>query len=420
MSTTAASPAGETVRVSLWRQGFVILSGTASNALWKLLAVWALAHWLGPIYQGAFALALAGMSFGGVVLAVGLDYANAFLVGRDPGRLPGTAWNTVWLGLASLLLAPFWAWGLTTLLPQSVQGLGALYWPAVAIMAVSTSTMAASQGLMAAAFGRQRFDVVAKANFIAGTSWALGALLSVHISYFAVLVAWAVSQLVVAFFYLRVLVADAPVQPLDRSLLRAQLAFGGRTLPGSIARAFNMRTGLYLTSYYLSKTDVGIYGLLLSLAEMLLHLPTAMSQVILGSSAARAHSASEYRSVYLAILGAGLAIAAGTSLVGRPVIGLVFGQEYARGAPVLALLVVGVTVYAVGLLFIHQLLGDGQPMAATVSQLVALVLTAIGGVVLIPRFGMMGAAGATLLTYTGFTTYLVGTARWRARRSGPA
>jgi O-antigen/teichoic acid export membrane protein len=352
------------------------------------------------------------MAFGAVVFSVGCDYANAFVVGRQPAKVLQVVWNTVWVALAVSFLVPLWTLGFVKLFPQTLLGLGSLGWLGFALFAASTVLLSLQQGMQAATIGLELYNLVARANLLSGVLWAIGALITVHISYAAVLAAWTLSLAIVPLYYMHVHGANL-LRPsrMDRSLLRQQLHFGIRTVPGGIARSLNMRATLYMCSAFLSPADVGVYGLMLTLAETMLYLPNALSQIILGTSAARKTRASEYHGLYALLAFAGL----GASLLafgfGGSILSAVFSPAYARGSVALGILFLAVTAHSLGLMHLHHLYGSGNPLAATTGQIIALVLTLVGGRIIIPHYGMMGAAASSLLTYAGFSTYLQWTHR---------
>lgn len=392
----------------LLRDGAVVLSGVAGGGLWKLLALWFIASSLGPVVQGGFTLLMSVISFGSVVFVCGLDYANAFLVGREPARRLAATWNSLWLAMATLVLTLLWAWAALALFPQAREPFGASVAAGVGLVAVSIALMSFGAASQATAVGAGAYHRIAVINFATGAAWAVGAAIAVRVSYIAVLGVWAISLAVMAWMYMRLHGASVrSPRRVDWGLLQQQLGYGIRTLPGGIARSFNMRVALYFTAFYLAPTDVGVYGVLISLAETMLLIPNALSQVILGSVASQHDRPAARRRLDVATMGVGTVAAVSVLLVGRTVLGAVFGPAYAIGAPALAILILAATAHALGLFRIHVLYGEGNPVAATRAQLMALALTALGGVLLVPRLGMVGAALSTLITYVGFTSYLM-------------
>ncbi len=319
--------------------------------------------------------------------------------------------NTVVQAALTLALAPIWVLGFGALVPGLYRGDG-IDFPTVALVAGATATMVATQGLQAVLIGGEDIRGVALANLGVGLSWGAISLGAARVSYLALLLGWLATQLGLAAFF----VVRSRWRPGDgwfnRGVFGEQLRYGRKTLPGSVSRALNMRAGLYVASMTLSREAVGVYGLILTVAEALLYLPSAFGQVILGSAARRGSAAPSFRSAYIAVAVIGAVATAVAALFGGPLLAGLFGEAYRIGALALAVLLAATTVHALGLLRLHHFLGVGEPAAASQAQVVALVLTVAGVAALIPRFGLTGAAMATLVAYLGFAGYLF-------RRSAP-
>ena len=125
-----AGPAAQSAgRGFFFQQGTVVLAGLLAVGAGKAFAIWAVAKWLGPVTQGVFSLALAGMNFGAILLCGGLEYANAFVAGQRSDRLGAIVGNTLGLGGAALLLAPLWVWGFAFVFPQVMGNINRGPWP---------------------------------------------------------------------------------------------------------------------------------------------------------------------------------------------------------------------------------------------------------------------------------------------------
>lgn len=394
-----------------------MLAGQVSLALFKLAALWLIARLLGPDIQGAFSLATAGIGAGAIVFCLGFEYANAYVVGRNREELRGVSSNTLAIFAISLLVTPLWAAVFVHLFPQSVEPLSVQHlWIGIGAIGAATSLLSLAQGLQASAIGLHDFRGVALANIASGAVWVVGALVGARTSYVALLWGLCFSHTILALVYLRRQAPAIKAFGIDRNVLRKQLQYGARTLPGSVARALNMRAALYIVAIYLTSTDVGVFGLVLSLAETLLYVPSAISQVVLGLAATKSQHSTELRHIYLAILAGGIGLSVAVGFVGSAFLGWVFGPAYASGSGALAILILAVTAHSVGLLRIHSLYGRGEPAVASAAQVIALGLTIVGGFLLIPRYRLYGAALSMLLTYVGFTLYLI--ARRHPRESG--
>jgi O-antigen/teichoic acid export membrane protein len=88
-------------------------------------------------------------------------------------------------------------------------------------------------------------------------------------------------------------------------------------------------------------------------------------------------------------------------LVSAPLIlRLLFGASFVPAAGALRWLLVAAGVWGISSIVISGLRGFGYPVLSTMARFSAAVVTAIALVILLPRFGITGAAVASLIGYS--------------------
>jgi O-antigen/teichoic acid export membrane protein len=98
----------------------------------------------------------------------------------------------------------------------------------------------------------------------------------------------------------------------------------------------------------------------------------------------------------LALLGAGAGLL--LIVVAMPLVGLLYGQEYATSAPVLQLLALACLPMFINYGLTHALIAVDKPRLYAAFTLAALFVNVAANLVLIPRLGVAGAAVATVAT----------------------
>ncbi|MHB1328578.1 MAG: lipopolysaccharide biosynthesis protein [Gemmatimonadales bacterium] len=391
--------------MAFMRQGAAATVGLVAMGLCKLVAAWAIARWQGPEVQGAFGLSLACISFGAIILCLGFDYANAYLVGRSPGDLQSVISNTVGVAVTALVFSPLWVIGFGLVMP-GIWGSSSMSWMLLATLSLATALTVMTQSLQAATIGSQDVRGVAIINIVAGMTWFVVSLVAAQISYLALVTGWVLVLLSQTVLYLNRLKWARRTPAFHGAVMAAQVGYGVKTLPGSIARALNLRAGLYGTSLYLAREQVGIYALVLTIAESLLYLPTAFGQVVLAWSSRHPGRAQGFMPAYLLMALAGTAGVVTTLVAGDWLLLTLFGAEYVAGRITLVILLVATTIHAVGLIRLHHYLGRGRPSTVSAAQILTLVVTVGTMPLLVPRLGMAGAALSTAIAYTVFTASL--------------
>jgi O-antigen/teichoic acid export membrane protein len=147
--------------------------------------------------------------------------------------------------------------------------------------------------------------------------------------------------------------------------------------------------------------QVGIYNAASRLSEVLKNLFCSYAIVLLPAmSAAFADSVeslqrqSEAALRYM-VIGA-LPVATGVTVLAPDFIRLIYGVRFAAASPVLVVLVWTVAVFSIALVFARILVAGHRQTIDLYCNVAALVANVALGVVLIPRYGPMGAGLATL------------------------
>jgi O-antigen/teichoic acid export membrane protein len=174
---------------------------------------------------------------------------------------------------------------------------------------------------------------------------------------------------------------------------------------GNIVQTFNYRLDALLVQGYIGQAAVGLYQTGVMLAEMVLYLPNAVSAALVPEIASTSNGDVTIRVVRHTLLLTVLS-SLGLILVAWPAL-MVLRPAYSGAFLPMGILLVGVISLSVHKVIAAQFLGQGLPKYPTYTSTVALFATIIGDVVLIPRWGIVGAATASSLAYTLQTLFLL-------------
>ena len=188
----------------------------------------------------------------------------------------------------------------------------------------------------------------------------------------------------------------------DAFVLRAQISYGLKGHIGNMLQFFNYRLDVLLLNYYLNTTEVGIYSVSTRLAELLWNLPSSVGFVIFPKAAASTpeelqHFTPRVFRITLAMTAIG---AIGLAFLGKPLIRIIYDQAFISAyLPLLALLP-GVVLIGGAKVLTNEIAGRGYPHYNSINSGLSLILTLLFDLLLIPRYGMLGAAIASSLSYT--------------------
>lgn len=155
---------------------------------------------------------------------------------------------------------------------------------------------------------------------------------------------------------------------------------------------------LMLEGFGISKAEIGVYSLGITLAQKIWLIPDALKDILL-SKLAFGKSTDEVAKITRISLIIILTFTFGVAVVGRPAIQLLYGEEYAEAYKVLLILLVGV----VGMVFYKMIYSYNVVNGLRMVNLFLLGIAALTNVCInafvIPEYGISGAAFASTVSY---------------------
>lgn len=410
----APPPAAQSVaRNSLWN-----LIGAGLPMLVALLSIPYVIRGLGPERFGVLALAWALLGyFGAMDLGIGRA-ATKFLaeaIGQDrPGDVPALAWSAVQSQLALGLVGAGLLAGLSRILvvqalnlpPALVpESLASFYLLAAAVPFVLVA--GSLRGILEAA---HRFDLVnlVRAPFSAANNllpavgvflgWGLPGVIALLVA------ARIVAMLVSVALCLRVFPSLRAVQPVRASALRTLLGYGGWIAVSSVVSPVLVYLDRFVIGSLVTMGAVAYYAAPSEMVSRLLIISTSLVASLFPTFSARAAQPSlgsvvplAARSTkYILVLLGPLVVL--TAAFAEDILRLWLGADAAaHGADPLALLAMGVLAIAVAQVPYTLLQAVGRPDLTAKFHLVELPIHAVVCWALVARWGITGAALATLL-----------------------
>jgi len=363
------------------------------------------ARYLGPTAKGA--IALYGLIAGFLALAgnLGLGLANVHLVGSGQ-IMPGRAWaNSLYLAvltgslLAVLTIFLFPVLGIIVKRPVDMGLLGIVLCglPLLLLLDYQINLLRGLgdlEGFNQAGLMRQAGRLAALGLLVAAfKGFVASALWAANISIFLA-VLWSGYRIAKKI--------PLSLVPSWRGLKKS-LSYGMKGQPGQIIQFFNYRLDLILLALFWTNREVGIYATAVFLAELIWYIPAAVSTVLLpavssADSEARARDISLKAIRHTVFLS--LAAAVTLAVTAQWLIITLYGPSFAPAVRALQVLLFGVVMLAPAKLIVSHLAGVGKSQYVSYLALSGLGLTLLLDIVLIPRFGMIGAAWASAAAYS--------------------
>ena len=370
------------------------------------------ARTLGPEGKGAFVLVLALSSLGAVILGLGLDRSLGVLAARsaDVARSAfanALTWSVVVGGLGALAIIGLY--GPPANGAQATGPLAAIMPPLSGseLIAAALSLpfeLAFSLGLLGmlglqrlVAFNSIRFLRRGLLTVLLVASAALGRL-NLELVLWLNLLAVGVTVAGILWAISRSSMLSLRINP---ALLVKQLSFGGRIFIGTIAERLHYRANTFLLTALVSIGATGVFSVALGLGEILWYLPSAFGAVLFsravrgGRAGATIASAMTRTMLAVMILGS-----IPLWFVAPTLIEVVYGAPFREAGVALQIMLPGVLAYSIVAVLSNPLVAWGAPGRVTAVLISGLVVNLAANLLLIPEFGMNGAALATTISYT--------------------
>jgi O-antigen/teichoic acid export membrane protein len=361
------------------------------------------ARMLGPHDRGLFQL----LAFLPLTLAnfgkLGIPQANVFFMRRRGASASDVASNSLLFAvvLGGLLALVCWL-GRDWLLANVLKSAPATVLPLVLALLPFVLLQAYLQGVVQAQerfreYGLQQLAPTALGllGMVIALVWLRAGLVG------AVLTHTAIVALVTVWLAVRVH-RRAPMRlAWNRPLARGMLSFGGKSYLQTLAATLNFRIDHYLIAYLLDPTQVGLYAVAANLTNFLLRVPDATGTVLFpklaGASERDAHVATARVCRYTLCVTAALAL--GYACFGRFAIHLLYGDRFAGSVRPMLLMLPGILMIALYLMLTRNFTSRNRQQVNIVAAVAALAINVGLAWLLIPRWGIAGAAVSTGVAY---------------------
>jgi O-antigen/teichoic acid export membrane protein len=177
---------------------------------------------------------------------------------------------------------------------------------------------------------------------------------------------------------------------------------------------------MFIVNYFLGPGDVGIYSISVGLAELLWHFPNAVSFIIFPKAASTKPEVMNIFTprVFRITLGFTALGAVGLVLLGKPVISFIYSSTFLPAYVPMVALLPGVVLLGGAKVLTNEIAGRGYPHYNSINAGLALILTVILDLILIPRYGVLGAALASSISYAVIFFLAIGFYLAVSRRKG--
>ncbi len=410
---------------SLWRTGLHTLAVSLLSVTLGFGQSVLIARALGdPATKGGYDLIVATAGLFSLVLGLSLPVGATYAVARrraDPGALAKwlLAWSAAQGVVTAALILSLHNTGLgDTLVPASLG-----FWVIVplAILVSGTSVVASLRSIL---FGEQRI-IAANNGDLAGRLIVPVLMVFMTVSslvlgsrYLTLAFLWclALGMLVTSARFGWLLKNDLRERS-GRAGLRVVMSFSLPSYTGNVVQFLNYRLDLFLVNAMVGLRAVGLYALAVSVAQLLWLVSQSAASVLLPRVASEVDATREtaaVRSAQVARLTLYVTTAGAVflGLCGQFFIPVIYGEKFRESLQPFLLLLPGITGFSLAVVLASHIAGSGRPSINMIVSSMALVVTLMLDLTLIPRIGVSGAAIASSASYLTTAVVTAGIFSW--------
>ena len=363
-----------------------------------------LARVLGPEGKGMVALIVLIPSMIALFGNLGLGTANVYLIGKKKHPLEEIVGNTTFLFLAiTVLTGTAYCIFLPLIRDHVAKGADErLLLVALVILPAELSGTYLTSILL----GLGKIGRLSVVRIVRSTTQFLLILLLLVVWRLDILggvIATAVGMMCGAAIACAVVCRRARVRPVvNKILVRNSIAFGLKAHTGNVLQFFNYRLDYFVVNHFLGAAGLGIYTISVGLAEFIWYIPNSIAYVLFPKNASLdaktatlvTEQVSRHTLFITTIASLGLFMAS------KPLIILFFRSDFLSSLLPLWILLPGVVALSLSKVFCADLASRGRPQYGSFAAGISLVVTVVLDLLFIPRYGVVGAALASSLSYT--------------------
>jgi O-antigen/teichoic acid export membrane protein len=164
----------------------------------------------------------------------------------------------------------------------------------------------------------------------------------------------------------------------------------------------NYRLDILMLKKLSTLEEVGYYSLAMQIAEQLWHIPYAIETIVWSRSANTQDNEAMHRtvaSIFRVSLVIGLVAGVLIFFVAPSLVPLIFGNDFTHSVTMIQLVLPGILLLVGFRILNSRLTGMGKPQIAIYTFAPALIINFVLNLFLIPRYGGIGAAWSTNVSY---------------------
>ena len=387
------------------RQSASVFFAQVALLLCGVLNSFLVAHLVGPEGRGLiYLLQFIAGGVGLILLNFGLGPASVFYLGRELSHplsevAAGLLWASLLLGILPIaILGPLWPWTAALFAGKLA---APYFWMAMAV--IPAMNLSFNVGFLCLARKRiGTYNCLRLSPSLLFSVSLLGLLFGHFRQVWLVALTWVAATLIAGLFALEVVRRAGGIRWWTgvSKFLRTAFRFGWQSHLGAVTQYLQHRSDVVLVGYFLPLKDLGLYVFGVGLAELLWNVPQAVATVLMPHLAGNPEGETIRITPLMcrATLALTVLLSVGLVVASTWLIPWLLPPFHAS-VRVLWLLIPGTVTGSILLVLSSDFNGRGKPIETFYPAVIAFGLGLASGILVIPRFGINGAAVVTTCGY---------------------
>jgi O-antigen/teichoic acid export membrane protein len=361
------------------------------------------ARWLGPTDRGLFNLLVLLPTVLSNFVKLGIPQASVYYMRRKNVPASEVASNSLWFAITmgSALAIVCWFgrdWLLAKVLKQAPESL-------VAPTLILVPCVLLQFYFLGVAQAQERFKEYNIRQIVPNLLSLVGMFVVLVVLGKGLVAAVLVQTAIVIFMSIWITIRVHREAPLtlhvNGVLLKDMLGFGAKSYVQTLAATLHLRIDQFVLSYVRSPTEVGYYGVGVTIVGLLLKISEATGTVVfprLAASERREAQLATARVVRHTLFLTGLGVL-GLGIAGPIAIRVLYGTKFEPAIVPMLILLPGALMMSLYQLLTRSFTSDAKQEINIIAAVIALILNVALNFLLDPRFGAAGAAMANGISY---------------------
>jgi O-antigen/teichoic acid export membrane protein len=185
--------------------------------------------------------------------------------------------------------------------------------------------------------------------------------------------------------------------------VRSMLGYGARVYPASITGYFNYRADVFIIQALMADSagPLGLYSMAVTMAELIFYIPDAVTTIFLPTVAGTTATDADSKLGRVSRMTVLVTFSCALALIPVAWVGVhLVLPKYNDCIPAFLVLLPGVLSLSLGKIMTSYVNGRGRPGPISVCAAITLILNLVANIILIPQYGIVGAAASSLISYS--------------------